>query len=457
VRDEVRRRFGAAASRYDAAAPVQRLVADRLAARIVRSGIRPRRILEIGCGTGLLTRRLLAAFPEALLLATDLAPEMVAATRRAVPAEGANLLVLAMDGRLPAAGGSFDLICSSLALQWMDDQPDVFQRLAELLAPGGVLAVSTLLEGTFAEWRDALRAEDLPDGTLRLPPQSAFPLGQWDCETIALSHGNGMGFLRSLRSIGADRPRPGHRPAAPGALRRALTRFDRDAQGLASYRVGYGAWRRPARRGVFVSGTDTGIGKTLVSACLVRAWNADYWKPYQTGLDEDPGDSATVATLAGVTPDRIHPPAAELRAPLSPEDAASLEGCALEPDQLELPAAREGPDAPLVVEGAGGVLVPLSDKVLTTELMERLGLPVVLVARSTLGTINHTLLTLEALRARGIPILGVVLNGPPNAGNRAAIERHGKVRVLAELPPVAPLDAGAVDRLAALFPDPPRT
>jgi len=202
-------------------------------------------------------------------------------------------------------------------------------------------------------------------------------------------------------------------------------------------------------KGVCVTGTDTGIGKTVVSACLVRAWHASYWKPVQSGTADGDHDTATVVRLAALAPDRHAPPAYALRAPLSPHAAAALEGIAIDLDRL---AALPALPAPLVVEGAGGVLVPLTDRHLMIDLMARLALPVVLVARSALGTINHTLLSLMALRSRGIAIAGVVLNGPPNPGNRAAIESHGAIRIIAELPPADPLDAEAITRLAALLP-----
>jgi dethiobiotin synthase len=202
-------------------------------------------------------------------------------------------------------------------------------------------------------------------------------------------------------------------------------------------------------KGVFITGTDTGIGKTVVSACLVRAWGASYWKPVQSGTEDGDDDTATVIRLAALTPDRHAPPVYALRAPLSPHAAAALEDIAIDLDRLTtLPALPQ----PLVVEGAGGVLVPLTDRHLMIDLMARLALPVVLVARSGLGTINHTLLSLMALRSRGIAIAGVVLNGPPNPGNRTAIESYGAVQVIAELPPADPLDAAAVTRLAALLP-----
>ena len=194
--------------------------------------------------------------------------------------------------------------------------------------------------------------------------------------------------------------------------------------------------------GVFVTGTDTGVGKTLAAACLVRAWNAWYWKPVQTGLADDPGDGATVAALAGTG--RVIPPRHALAAPLAPLAAAEREGVTLALDDFALPE-----QTPLVVEGAGGALVPLTETALMVDLMARLGLPAVVVARTALGTINHTLLTLEALRARGLAVAGVILSGPPDAGNRTAIERFGRVRILAELPPLPRIDADAVARLAA--------
>jgi len=202
-------------------------------------------------------------------------------------------------------------------------------------------------------------------------------------------------------------------------------------------------------RGVFVTGTDTGIGKTLVSAWLTRHWQAEYWKPVQTGATED-SDSATIAALAPGA--RIHPPAYVFQAPLSPHAAARQEGASITLDGLKLPDTP----GPLVVEGAGGILVPLNDQSLTADWVDHIGLPVLVVARSGLGTINHTLLTMEALKRRHIPILGVVMNGAPNPDNRSAIEHFGGVRVLAEIPALTPPDAGAVAALPPPgFPCPP--
>ena len=445
-------RFAAAAGTYDEAATLQRLVATRLAARIAaefrQTGTEAPRILEIGCGTGLLTRALRRQLPRAEIVATDVAPAMLSACRRSCAGDG-RLRLLAMDGARPAVGAGFDLVCSSLALQWLPDLDAALRVWGDLLAPAGRLMLATLCDGSLAEWRAAHAGEGAADGGLPLPTLSRLRrIGRWDAETVVVPHADGLAFLRALRRIGAGQPAPGHRPLDPGRLRRVLRRFEDESGARATYEVAFGRIVRPARRGVFVTGTDTGIGKTLVAACLACAWDADYWKPLQTGLADEPADSDTVRRLAGLDAARIHPPAVRLQASLSPEDAARLEAVAIETDRLALPPG----DRPLVVEGAGGVLVPIAPGLLMIDLVARLALPVVLVARSTLGTLNHTLLSLEALRARGIPVAGVILNGPPSPGNRAAIERHGGVRVLAELPPLPPPDVETVARLADQMP-----
>lgn len=193
---------------------------------------------------------------------------------------------------------------------------------------------------------------------------------------------------------------------------------------------------------LFVAGTDTGVGKTVVSAWLALHWQAHYWKPIQSGLLEA-SDSACANRWAGVP---CHPETHVLRTPASPHRAARLEGRRIALEDFSVPVAPR-----LVVEGAGGLMVPLNERDLMIDLVARLGLPVLLVARATLGTINHTLLSLQALRARAIPTLGVVLNGPkpaPEDGHAddplpdtlAAIETLGGVPVLDVLPPWASLD-----------------
>ncbi len=193
---------------------------------------------------------------------------------------------------------------------------------------------------------------------------------------------------------------------------------------------------------VIITGTDTDVGKTVLSAALSAKLHAHYWKPVQSGLDA-PTDSQTIATLAGphVT---ILPEAYRLAAPLSPNIAARRDGVLIEREKLLLPAV----EGPLVVEGAGGVLVPYSDTLLAADLFAIWSLPVILVARTSLGTINHTLLSIEALRARKVPLLGVFFMGPENRETEACIVAHGATRHLGRLPRLDPLTP---DSLAEAF------
>jgi dethiobiotin synthetase len=203
-------------------------------------------------------------------------------------------------------------------------------------------------------------------------------------------------------------------------------------------------------RGLFVTGTDTNVGKTVVSATLMQRYGREarlrYWKPIQTGIEHDPGgnDTAEVVRLGECQPDAVIEGGIRLQRPLSPHLAARLSGTAIELQPLVDIAA--GARRTLIVEGAGGVLVPVNEREFMTDLMSRLGLPVVIVSRSTLGTINHTLLTIEALRRRSLTIAGVVMVGPPDADNREAIEQRGGVHVVGELPIFEPLTP---QRLAA--------
>ena len=200
-------------------------------------------------------------------------------------------------------------------------------------------------------------------------------------------------------------------------------------------------------RGTFVTGTDTDVGKTVACAYLLRALDADYWKPVQSGLEGET-DSEAVQRLTGLPPERFHASAYALRAPLSPHESARRDGVRISLEAFALPKTPRF----LLVEGAGGVLVPLNADALMVDLMRRLGLPVILVARSTLGTINHTLLSLEALRVRGLKVAGIVMNGPPNEANRRALEEYGKAEVIAEIPRLEPLDAPTLAAFARRHP-----
>lgn len=203
--------------------------------------------------------------------------------------------------------------------------------------------------------------------------------------------------------------------------------------------------------GVFVTGTDTGIGKTVVSSLLVSALRPDgeigYWKPVQTGIEQD-DDTAEVRRLAQCSPAEMHDAGVRLRLPLSPHLSARLAGRTIAIARLLEIASTLDSDRFWIVEGAGGLLVPLNDQETLVDLIARLGLPTAVAARTGLGTINHTLLTLEALRRRSLRVAGVVLVGEPNRENRRAIEQYGAIEVLAEVPPLDPLDASAVAALA---------
>ena len=182
-------------------------------------------------------------------------------------------------------------------------------------------------------------------------------------------------------------------------------------------------------QGFFVAGTDTDVGKTVISAWLVTQLGASYWKPVQAGNHPET-DSDIVRRLTEAAADRILPEAYVLPEPIAPHEAARRAGIAIDMQKLVPPAI----DGLLVVEGAGGLMVPLTDKAYVIDLADELNLPVILVTRSTLGTINHTLLSIEAIRRRGLPLAGVVVNGPETPHNRAAIERYGQVEIIAEIP-----------------------
>lgn len=193
---------------------------------------------------------------------------------------------------------------------------------------------------------------------------------------------------------------------------------------------------------IVITGTDTGIGKTVLAAGLAGLLGGAYWKPVQSGLNGET-DSQTVARLGELAPERILHEAWRLTRPLSPHRAAELEGVAIDPERLVLPEV----ECPLIVEGAGGLMVPLTRKTLFIDVFARWQAPVVLCARTSLGTINHTLLSIEALRRRDIPLLGVAFIGEAMPDTERTIAGTGQVRVLGRLPLLDPLTAGML-RLA---------
>ena len=199
--------------------------------------------------------------------------------------------------------------------------------------------------------------------------------------------------------------------------------------------------------GVFVTGTGTNVGKTVVSAAILHRYRhvapMRYWKAVQTGIPDD-DDTATVRLLGECSNAEIYPPGYAFPRPLSPHLAAKLCGETVALSKLLQIAAGSSESRGWVVEGAGGVLVPLNRHELMIDLIGALGFPVVVAASSLLGTINHTLLTLEALRSRGIAVAGVVLIGELNMENQRAIEAYGDVAVIGAMPRFDPLNATAL-------------
>jgi malonyl-CoA O-methyltransferase len=233
--------FEAQAGIYDSVALVQAEVAARLAARIEGA---PRRILEIGCGTGLLSAHLARRFPGAEMVLTDIAPAMLAQAQARL-GDGAKYLV--MDGQRPdPALGHFDLIASSLAFQWFDDLPGALTRLGALLAPGGVLHFATLGSKSFAEWRQAHEEMGLACGLRDYVSAEDFPWppgldGRIGVEMIEERHETGQAFLRGMKMLGAAQSPARHRPVGAGQFRALLGRFSGGF--TARYQILFGTMR----------------------------------------------------------------------------------------------------------------------------------------------------------------------------------------------------------------------
>ncbi len=193
---------------------------------------------------------------------------------------------------------------------------------------------------------------------------------------------------------------------------------------------------------IFVSGIGTDVGKSVVSAAIVEATGADYWKPVQTG-DKDTDFVSSLVTR----PFRLHPAIYTFQKPASPHVAAALENAVIQPEKILLPETENN----LVVEGAGGVLVPLNDKFLVIDFIQQLNIPVVLVSRNYLGSINHTLLSIEALRQRNIKLLGVVFNGTPNEATEKAILQFGNTQKLGSIAEEDTIDKATILKYTPVF------
>ena len=197
---------------------------------------------------------------------------------------------------------------------------------------------------------------------------------------------------------------------------------------------------------IFVSGIGTDVGKTIVSAMLAEALGADYWKPVQCGnLGEN--DSARVRKLVSNPDLKVHPERYRLQTPASPHLAASIDGVSMRLSDFSPPDTSNK----LIIEGAGGLLVPLSDTEMMIDLIKQLAAPVVLVSRNYLGSINHTLLSIEALRTRGIKLLGVVFNGSRAVESEEAILKLGRVECMGRISEEVRMDRECIARYAKQF------
>lgn len=234
-------RFGRAAATYDKVSAIQREVASELAGRIHKAGAgRNARVAEFGCGTGHLTKSAWATRPS-LWVATDIAPAMIGQARRADSLSLPNTAFAVMDAARPALKPGFDVVCSSLVLQWLDNPAEAISRWRSLVRPGGMLAVSTLAEGTFREWRDALSKAGAPPAGPRFPSAgevcSWFGQGAWidTCRRIS-RYGDALEFLRDAKAGGFDAGQG--RSLDAGVMRRAMRTFNADG-GWVTYEVLY--------------------------------------------------------------------------------------------------------------------------------------------------------------------------------------------------------------------------
>ena len=180
---------------------------------------------------------------------------------------------------------------------------------------------------------------------------------------------------------------------------------------------------------IVICGTDTDVGKTIVSSFFVQGLKGVYWKPIQSGTEEGT-DTKTVCKLLDLEPERYLSERYKFKAPVSPHWAAEKESRHIDPNNLDVPNL----DKLIIIETAGGLMVPLNRNWLQIDQLKVWGAPIILVARTGLGTLNHTLLSLEALKNRNINVLGIVLNGPPHTDNPKTLEQFGDTKILARLP-----------------------
>lgn len=194
----------------------------------------------------------------------------------------------------------------------------------------------------------------------------------------------------------------------------------------------------------FVTGIDTNVGKTVVSAILVKAFNAHYWKPIQSG-DLENTDSMKVQKLSRVSQNQILPETYKLHTPASPHYAAQVENVQIQLSDFNLPKIEDA----LIIEGAGGLMVPINHQHLMINLIQKMGLPAILVSRNYLGSINHTLLSIAALKQHHIPIKGIIMIGDKNEASEDAIQHIGRISILHHIPISEKLDEAFISEQAA--------
>ena len=191
-----------------------------------------------------------------------------------------------------------------------------------------------------------------------------------------------------------------------------------------------------------ICGTDTDVGKTLISAFFVRGLQSFYWKPLQSGIETET-DSQSILRLSGITKDKVLKEAYIFNKPVSPHWAAEIDGKKIDKNSLDIPSI----DDSLVIETAGGIMVPITRNFLQIDQIKKWDLPVIIVCRSSLGTLNHTLLTIEALKKRNIKILGLIINGEKHLDNPKTLKEFSKLPIIAEFPRLNKVDKNILDRL----------
>lgn len=190
---------------------------------------------------------------------------------------------------------------------------------------------------------------------------------------------------------------------------------------------------------LFITGLGTDIGKTIVSAVLVEKLKADYWKPIQSG-DLDNTDTQKVRRLVSNTVSVFHPETYRLSQPFSPHKSAEIDGIKIELNNISTPQT----DNKLVIEGAGGLMVPLNDDVYIVDLIAKINADVIFVVKHYLGSINHALLSLEALKSRNIKVEGIIINGEPDKYSEQAIRNYTDLPILGHIPFVSELNQNVI-------------